>query len=154
MPPVTTRTVAPTARAETSKTRSAPVALREMRRGRTSGVGRTGSWVATVVTWFFQDGPERLLTWRHHPRPGRSAGERLKPRAPIATGTTPWGERRANDNGRIGGGAPDRHPRAARDVPVSPDTAPRDTVRSPGARTVGACASPSSPTSSVRRPEA
>ena len=49
-------------RAPITKTRSAPVALREMRRGRTSGTGRTGSWMATLVTWFFQDGPERLLT--------------------------------------------------------------------------------------------
>ncbi len=67
MPPVMTRTVAPTVRAPTSNTRSAPVALREMRRGRTSGGGRTGSWVATVVTTYFQDRPERLLTWRHYP---------------------------------------------------------------------------------------
>src|SRR5689334_16294529 len=85
MPPVMTSTVAPTVRAPISKTRSAPVAVRERRRGRTSGGGRTGSWVvATEVTVFFHDGPEGRRTTRHSPDP-EPARERVEPRARAAT---------------------------------------------------------------------
>ena len=59
MPPVTTSTVAPTARAPISKTRSPPVALRANRRGLCGPEGRTESCTGSVVTADFRNGPER-----------------------------------------------------------------------------------------------